>query len=138
MRIGFLPSSKLTRRFEDILENSRAIERYTQGMDMREFIADAKTRDAVERCLERISEAAAKLGDAAPKLAPEQPWQQITALGNRIRHEYDRLRVERLWEIVRSDLPSLREACKQALEKLGEQELAGKPTSSAHQPGEAD
>ena len=96
-------------------------------MDMRGFIADTKTRDAVERCLERISEAAAKLGEAAPKLAPQQPWQQITALGNRIRHEYDRLRVERLWEIVRSDLPSLREACEQALEKLSDQEPPGNP-----------
>ncbi len=86
------------------------------------FMADAKTRDAVERCLERISEAAAKLGETAPKLAPEQPWQQIRALGNRIRHEYDRLRVERLWEIVKDDLPGLQRACEQALEKLRDQE----------------
>ncbi len=113
-----MPSSKPARRFEDILENARAIERYTEGMDMRGFIADAKTRDAVERCLERMSEAAAKLGEAAPELAPEQPWQQIRSLGNRIRHEYDRLRAERLWEIVKDNLPSLREACELALEKL--------------------
>ena len=113
-----MPSSKPARRFEDILENARAIERYTEGMDLRGFVADAKTRDAVERCLERMSEAAAKLGEAAPELAPEQPWQQIRSLGNRIRHEYDRLRAERLWEIVKDDLPSLREACELALEKL--------------------
>ncbi len=113
-----MPSSKPARRFEDILENARAIERYTEGMDMRGFVADAKTRDAVERCLERMSEAAAKLGEAAPELAPEQPWQQIRSLGNRIRHEYDRLRAERLWEIVKDDLPSLQEACELALEKL--------------------
>ncbi len=119
-----MPSSKPARRFEDILENARAIERYTEGMDLRGFVADAKTRDAVERCLERMSEAAAKLGEAAPELAPEQPWQQIRSLGNRIRHEYDRLRVERLWEIVKDDLPSLRAACELALEKLRDREPA--------------
>ncbi len=119
-----MPSSKPARRFEDILENARAIERYTEGMDMRGFVADAKTRDAVERCLERMSEAAAKLGETAPELAPEQPWQQIRSLGNRIRHEYDRLRAERLWEIVKDDLPSLRAACELALEKLGDREPA--------------
>ncbi len=86
------------------------------------FVADAKTRDAVERCLERMSEAAAKLGEAAPELAPEQPWQQIRSLGSRIRHECDRLRAERLWEIVKDDLPSLREACELALEKLRDRE----------------
>ncbi len=113
-----MSSSKPVRRFEDILDNARAIERYTEGMDMREFVADAKTRDAVERCLERMSEAATKLGETAPELAPEQPWQQIRSLGNRIRHEYDRLRAERLWEIVKDDLPSLQEACELALEKI--------------------
>ncbi len=119
-----MPSSKPAGRFVDILENARAIERYTEGMDLRGFVADAKTRDAVERCLERMSEAAAKLGEAAPELAPEQPWQQIRSLGNRIRHEYDRLRVERLWEIVKDDLPSLRAACELALERLRDREPA--------------
>jgi uncharacterized protein with HEPN domain len=122
-----MPSSKPARRFEDILQNCRAIEQYTQGMDLRRFTADAKTRDAVERCLERISEAASKLAEAAPALAPEQPWPQIAALGNRIRHEYDRLRVERLWEIVTSDLPSLRNACQTALKKLRDRERSSQP-----------
>lgn len=117
-----MPSSKPARRFEDILENVQAIERYTAGMDLRQFAADSKTRDAVERCLERISEAAAKLGATASKLAPGQPWEQIRALGNRIRHEYDRLRVERLWEIVTVDLPPLRKASESALESLRNQE----------------
>jgi uncharacterized protein with HEPN domain len=87
-------------------------------MSADEFVADTKTRDAVERCLERISEAAAKLGESASTLAPEQPWQQIRSLGNRIRHDYDRLRPDRLWSIVRDDLPSLHGAVKRALETL--------------------
>lgn len=80
--------------------------------------ADPKTRDAVERCLERISEAAAKLGDEAGELVPGQPWPEIRALGNRLRHEYDRIRVDRLWAIIVEDLPSLRLACKVGLAKL--------------------
>ena len=80
--------------------------------------ADPKTRDAVERCLERISEAAAKLGDEAGELVPGQPWPEIRALGNRLRHEYDRIRVDRLWAIIVEDLPSLRSACKVGLAKL--------------------
>ncbi len=113
-----MPSKRPRRRFEDIVENISSIERYTDGMTMSGFMSDAKTRDAVERCLERISEAVGKLGDTAAALAPGQPWRQIRALGNRIRHEYDRLRAERIWEIVKSDLPALKTACEQALEKL--------------------
>jgi uncharacterized protein with HEPN domain len=63
--------------------------------------------DAVERCLERISEAAAKLGDMAPWLMPDQPWQKIRSFGNVLRHEYDAIREDRLFEIVTTDLPGL-------------------------------
>jgi uncharacterized protein with HEPN domain len=69
----------------------------------------------VERCLERFSEAASKLGDLAEVLMPEQPWRSIRALGNRLRHEYDGILAHRLWEIVTTDLPPLRHACENAL-----------------------
>jgi hypothetical protein len=58
-----LPSEKLARRLEDITDNVQAIQRYIAGMDLDAFEKDSKTYDAVERCLERSSEAAAKLGD---------------------------------------------------------------------------
>jgi uncharacterized protein with HEPN domain len=50
---------------KDIIENSKAVLRYTASMDLAAFAEDRKTYDAVERCLERISEGAAKLGDTA-------------------------------------------------------------------------
>ena len=95
-----MPSDKPARRLEDIIENALAIERYVEGMDLPAFGKDQKTYDAVERCLERISEAAAKLGEMATALVPGQPWQEIRALGNRLRHEYDAIREDRLWDIV--------------------------------------
>ena len=76
-------------------------------MDLTAFEDDRKTYDAVERCLERISEAAAKLGDMALHLMPDQPWQKIRAFGNILRHEYDKIREDKLFEIVKSDLPGL-------------------------------
>ena len=67
-----MPSEKPARRLEDIIENAKAIQRYVAGMDLTAFEEDQKTVDAVERCLERISEAAAKLGDLAPTLMPDR------------------------------------------------------------------
>ena len=60
-------------------------------MDLTAFTEDLKTINAVERCLERISEAARKLGDAAEELCPAIPWPQLRAIGNFLRHEYDRI-----------------------------------------------
>lgn len=115
-----MPSDKPARRLEDIIENANAIQQYVAGMDLTAFQKDQKTYDAVERCLERISEAAAKLGDLAPSLMPEQPWKDIRALGNRLRHEYDAIREDRLWDIVQVDLPPLCAACECALQRLRE------------------
>jgi uncharacterized protein with HEPN domain len=117
-----LPSDKPGRRLEDIVENVQVIQGYVAGMELTEFGRDQKTYDAVERCLERISEAAAKLGDLAASLVPGQPWQEIKALGNRLRHEYDAIREDRLWDIVQIDLPPLCAACEEALRRLREVE----------------
>jgi uncharacterized protein with HEPN domain len=115
-----LPSDRPARRLEDIVENAQAIQVYVAGMDVTAFKTDQKTYDAVERCLERISEAAAKLGDLASSLVPGQPWREIRALGNRLRHEYDAIREDRLWDIVQVDLPPLRAACEDAVRRLRE------------------
>src|SRR5664280_1720842 len=64
-RTAPLPSEKPARRLEDIIENAQAILRYTAGMDLEAFEEDRKTYDAVERCLERISEGATKLGSSS-------------------------------------------------------------------------
>lgn len=87
-------------------------------MDLGSFEEDRRTYDAVERCLERISEAAAKLGDRAAEMMPDQPWPKIRSLGNRLRHEYDGIREDRLWDIVQTDLASLCAACETALLNL--------------------
>ena len=113
-----MPSEKPARRLLDIIANAESILRYTAGMDSAALAEDHKTYDAVERCLERISEAAAKLGDQAMVLVPGQPWPYIRALGNRLRHEYDDISHDRLWEIVRDDLPVLRAACEDAMKNL--------------------
>jgi uncharacterized protein with HEPN domain len=42
----------------------------------------------------------------------------MRALGNRLRHEYDSIREDRLWDIVQFNLPSLREACEEALRRF--------------------
>jgi uncharacterized protein with HEPN domain len=124
-----LPSEKPARRLQDIIENAEAIQRYTAGMDLTAFSRDDKTRDAVERCLERISEAAAKLGDLATVLMHDQPWQKIRAFGNRLRHEYDDIREDRLWDIVQNDLTMLRAACEKALQRLKENSNLIPPSS---------
>ena len=73
----------------DIIDNIGRIELYVGELDEEAMSRDTLRFDAVERCLERICEAAHRLGDAAASLMPEQPWQDIRGMGNRLRHAYD-------------------------------------------------
>ena len=69
--------------------------------------------------LSRISEAGTRLKGQAESLAPDQPWKQIRALGNRIRHEYDHLVAAVLWEIIQNDLPTLKISSERVLGRTG-------------------
>ncbi len=44
-------------RLHDIIENADRISRYIVDLDLPTFAADERTIDAVERCLQRITEA---------------------------------------------------------------------------------
>ena len=115
-----MPSSRPATRFLDILDNIRLIQGYLQGMDRAAFEADSRTRDAVERCLERLSEAATKLGSQADELAPGLPWPAVRAFGNVLRHAYDQVDPARIWEIATGDLPAMAVAAEAALRRLDE------------------
>lgn len=115
-----MPSEKPTRRLEDIIENAQAILRYAAGMDFPAFEKDTRPLTLSSPACSGFSEAVAKLGDLARVLVPAQPWEKIRALGNRLRHDYDAIRQDRLWDIVQDDLPSLCAACKDALRRLRE------------------
>jgi uncharacterized protein with HEPN domain len=113
-----VPSKDPIQRFEDILENINLIEEFTKGMDLKAFLEDLRTRNAAERCMERISEAARKLGKVAEDLCPEVAWANVRALGNFLRHEYDRVDAARVWVMIEDDLGPLKAAAQRALEGL--------------------
>jgi uncharacterized protein with HEPN domain len=110
-----LPFNEPTLALADIRDAVAAIEQFTQGMEFDGFREDSKTIAAVERKLQVISEAAVRLGERAEALCPGLPWRDIRGIGNWLRHQYDRVDVEMVWNTVTVDLPSLKAAVNRAL-----------------------
>ncbi len=102
----------------DIVENAERIEGYVAGMERAAFERDGRTRDAVERCVERVCEAVHRLGGRAEALMPGHPWGDIRGMGNRLRHAYDRISLDILWNTVRERVPALAGDAQRALERL--------------------
>ena len=79
------------------------------------FAADWKTQDAAERCLERISEAARKLGESLDAKYPDVEFRKLRQLGSVLRHDYDEIRADMLWRSLNSRLDPLEAACRREL-----------------------
>jgi uncharacterized protein with HEPN domain len=103
---------------EDILENIAKIESYVAGLSREMFEGDDRTRDAAERCLERICEAVFRLGARVEQLMPGQPAGAIRGMGNRLRHAYDNVDLALVWGTIQDDLPTLKADAERALAVL--------------------
>lgn len=110
-----MPSRRYLDRLEDIVTNCERIARHTAGMSREAYFADEKTIDAVERCLERISEAAVKLGPELDARYRDAPWKEARGIGNILRHKYDEIVDDLIWASIATDIPRL---CESALKEI--------------------
>lgn len=105
-----MPSNFPNERLHDVTANIDRARAHLKGMTPGSELDD-KTRDAVERCLERIGEAAKKLGPITEERQPQVSWRGIRGLGNVLRHEYDAVDDSTIARIVEQELGSQRQAC---------------------------
>jgi uncharacterized protein with HEPN domain len=75
--------------------------------------------DAVVRNLEVISEASRFLPEETRSLEPDIPWRSIADMGNWLRHGYDVVNDEIIWETIERDLPALKSAVARILQSCG-------------------
>jgi uncharacterized protein with HEPN domain len=83
------------------------------------FLADRKTQDAVLRNLHTLSESIQRISADTKLKHPEVPWREISAFRNVVVHDYLGVELERIWDIIERDLPSLRKQIKSILDELG-------------------
>ncbi len=103
-----MPARSRRERLQDILDAVAEIESFTAGMSLEQLRTDAKTRRAVERDLEIISEASRHLTIEDERGHPEIPWHRVRATGNVFRHQYERVDLDIVWPILTKDLGPLK------------------------------
>ncbi len=111
-----MSSDREALRLHDIIENIERIESYMIGLDRESFAKDLRTIDAVERCLQRITEAVIKIGpERMALISPRTPVDAVRGLGNVLRHDYDQVDLGVIFLTIRESLPELRTDCLRAL-----------------------
>ncbi len=94
----------------DIQASIHNISDFLKDLDFADYQEDRKTRSAVERQLQIISEAAIRLKSDGEALCPEIDWTGLRGMGNVLRHGYHKVEDEIVWNSVKIDLPKLK-AC---------------------------
>ena len=72
------------------------------------FFSDSRTQDAVVRNLEVMGEATRGVSEAVRKAHPEIPWRDISDMRNKVIHDYFRVDLAVVWDVVERDLRPLR------------------------------
>lgn len=99
-------------RILHIKEAIKEIEGYTRDIDMNEFKSNSMIRFASIKQIEIIGEAARYITDDTRNKFPDIEWKQIAGLRDILVHEYFGIDADLIWQIVKVDIPELRDKLK--------------------------
>ncbi len=91
----------------DMLDAGKAVMEFIADQTYHDYASDRKLRNAIERNIEIIGEAANKVSKSFQKNNPQIPWGKIIAQRNVIAHEYGEIEDELLWRVAKQHVPEL-------------------------------
>lgn len=103
---------------QDIKECIEKIEEYMNDISKEEFLEETKIQDAILRRIEIIGEATKNIPEFFRKDYPDVPWSKMARTRDRLIHAYFGVNQERVWVIVKDDLPDLKKKIKIILEDM--------------------
>ncbi len=93
---------------EDILEKINLIENSIKKISKDKFESDELLTDATIRRLEIIGEAVKNIPYNFREKYPEVPWKKIAGFRDVIVHAYFEVDFNAVWDIIKKDLPDLK------------------------------
>lgn len=93
-----------------ISECIERIESYVAQMDAQGFANSTMVQDAVLRNLQTMAESTQRLSDKAKESQPQIDWYKIAGFRNILVHDYLGIDTETVWNIIKKELPALKEA----------------------------
>ena len=98
---------------DDIIEAIERIRDYTTEISFETFHNDRKTVDAVNRNLAIIGEAVNRIPEEIKANYPNVDWYGIIGLRNILIHDYFRVDLEIIWDIIENKLSQLEKQVKE-------------------------
>ncbi len=97
-----------------MLDGAKAVVEFMTDRTVHDYLTNRMLRNAVERNVEIIGEAAGRVSKEFRETTPDIPWKQIIAQRNVLIHEYGEIKHELVWKVATEHVPEL----KRKLERL--------------------
>ena len=92
---------------------SLAVEHFGDSFEI--FDRDKVYRNSVSMCILQIGELVGILSDEFKSAHDNIPWTQIKKMRNIVAHRYGTVDSEITWQVVKEDIPNLRQFCEAVL-----------------------
>jgi uncharacterized protein with HEPN domain len=90
---------------QDMLDSADAVVRYVTSKTRADYDHDPMLRDAVERRVEIVGEAARGITKAFQDAHPEIPWRKIMGTRHILAHDYGDVDQDIMWRIATQHIP---------------------------------
>ena len=105
-------------RLKHILDAIEEIEKYLLEVDFPIFFENSMMRFACIKQMEIIGEASNHISDELKSKFTDVEWAQIVGMRNVFAHEYFGIDSSLVWEIIKNDIPDLKEKIKLILQSI--------------------
>jgi uncharacterized protein with HEPN domain len=106
-------------RLQHIFDAIEEIQKYLMGIDLPVFLENSMMRFACIKQMEIIGEASNHLTTELKSKFSEIEWAQIVGMRNVFTHEYFGIDSSVIWEIIKNDIPELKEKIEEILKSIG-------------------
>ena len=105
-------------RLKHILDAIEEIEKYLLNTSFTDFLENSMMRFACIKQMEIIGEASKHITDDLKSKFTDIEWVQIVGLRNVLAHEYFGVDASLIWEIIKEDIPELKEKIKRVASSI--------------------
>lgn len=102
---------------QDILDAINDVDKFIEGMDLKDFCRDEKTRSAVVWKIETIGEATKNLPQSIRTKYKDIPWKDMAKIRDKIAHFYFGIDYDIVWKVIKERLPAIKPAVERMLRK---------------------
>jgi uncharacterized protein with HEPN domain len=106
-------------RLQHIFDAIEEIQKYLMGIDLPVFLENSMMRFACIKQMEIIGEASNHLTTELKSKFSEIEWAQIVGMRNVFTLEYFGIDSSVVWEIIKNDIPELKEKIEEILKSIG-------------------